>query len=204
VTHSFVLVSIGTGDVLLGVYNDTVLRGTTGLWTSPRFITPRPDLPQEVLAGKDTEQYKVEDDQIATNYALHWIGIHWRDMPRLLSLHLINMWAPYTSLENGLPFREFPTRFSSQVVWYMTLLMPIPIFLLAYLGLFVTWRYRKKQLLIVYIVIALTIVENLAFWGDMRFRAPIEPLLVLLAGGVLWWFTDDEPAKLRNRRKAMD
>jgi 4-amino-4-deoxy-L-arabinose transferase-like glycosyltransferase len=204
VSHSFVLVSIGTGDVLLGVYNDTVLRGTTGLWTGSGAITPRPDLPQVVLKGKDTAQYTVEDDQIATNYALHWIRMHWRDMPRLLGYHLINMWAPFTSIEHGLPFREFPGRLSSQVVWYMTLLMPIPIFLLAYLGLFVTWRYRKKQLLIVYIVIALTILENLAFWGNMRFRAPIEPLLVLLAGGVLWWFTDDEPAKLRNRRKAMD
>jgi 4-amino-4-deoxy-L-arabinose transferase-like glycosyltransferase len=204
VSHSFVLVSIGTGDVLLGTYNDTVLRGTTGLWTGSGAITPRPDLPQVVLKGKDTAQYTVEDDQIATNYALHWIGMHWRDMPRLLGYHLINMWAPFTSIEHGLPFREFPTRFSSQVVWYMTLLMPIPIFLLAYFGLVVTWRYRKKQLLIVYIVIGLTILENLAFWGDMRFRAPIEPLLVLLAGGVLWWFTDDEPAKLRNRRKALD
>lgn len=201
VSHSFVLVSIGTGNVLLGVYNDNILRGTTGLWVSPRYITPRPDLPQVVFKGKDTGQYTVEDDQIATNYALHWIGMHWRDMPRLLGLHLINMWAPYTSIEGGLPFREFPTRFSSQVVWYMTLLEPIPVFLLASLGLLVTWRYRKKQLLIVYIVIALTIVENLVFWGNMRFRAPIEPLLVLLAGGVLWWFTDDEPAKLRNRRK---
>src|SRR5260370_8653917 len=203
VSHSFVMVSIGEGDVLLGVYNDNVVKGTTGLWTSPRNITPRPDLPQAVLEGKDAAQYTVEDDQIATDYALHWIRMHWRDMPRLLGLHLINMWAPYTSIENCLPFREFPTLFSSQVVWYMILLMPIPIFLLAYFGLFVTWRYRKKQLLIVYIVIALTIAENLAFWGNMRFRAPIEPLIVLLAGSVLWWFTDDEPAKFRYRHKAL-
>jgi CHASE2 domain-containing sensor protein len=80
----------------------------------------------------------------------------------------------------------------------------VPLFLLAYFGLFVTWRYRKKQLLIVYIVIALTLAENLAFWGNMRVRAPIEPLLVLLAGGVLWRFTDDEPAKFRYRHKALD
>jgi hypothetical protein len=63
----------------------------------------------------------------------------------------------------------------------------VPLFLLAYFGLFVTWRYREKQLLIVYIVIALTLAENLAFWGNMRFRAPIEPfsfcLQVVFSGG---------------------
>ena len=200
VSHSFILVSIGTGDVLLGVYNDNVLRGTTGLWTSPRNITPRPDLPQVVLEGKDTEQYTAEDDQTATDYALHWIEMHWNDMPRLLSYHLINMWAPYTAIENGLPFREFPNLFSSQVVWYMVLYMPIPIYLLAFFGLLGTWRYRGKQLLIVYAVIAMTIAENLVFWGNMRFRAPIEPLLVLLAGGALWWLTSKEPGTLRYRR----
>ncbi|MGO8950893.1 MAG: ArnT family glycosyltransferase [Ktedonobacterales bacterium] len=186
VTQAFVPVAIGTGDVLLGAYNDSVLRGTTGLWVGPSSITPRPDVPEVVLLGKDKPQYTVDDDQIATDYAVHWIALHWSAMPRLIGYHLLNMWLPFTSIEHAFPFREFPSLRSSQVVWYMTLLMPIPVFLLALLGLLATWRYRKKQLIIVYIVIVLTIVENLAFWGDMRFRAPIEPLLVLLAGGALW------------------
>ncbi len=199
VSHSFVLVSLGEGDVLLGTYNDNVLRGTSGIWTSPRYITPRPDLPQVVLEGKDTAQYTAEDDKIATNYTLHWIEMHWRDMPRLLTYHLVGMWT-YTT-ENNLPFIEFPGQLSSQVVGYMTLLMPIPIFLLAISGLLVTWQHRKQQLLIVYSAIALTIVQNLVFYGIMRFRAPIEPLLVLLAGGALWWLTCEEPGTLRYRRK---
>ncbi len=198
VSHSFVLVSIGEGDVLLGVYNDNVLRGTTGIWTSPRFITPRPDLPAIVLKGHDAEQYTPQDDKIATNYTLHWIEMHWRDMPRLLTYHLVGMWT-YTP-ENNLPFIEFPGQLSSQVVGYMTLLMPIPIFLLAIFGLLVTWQHHKQQLLIVYSAIALTTVQNLVFYGVMRFRAPIEPLLVLLAGGALWWLTCEEPGTLRYRR----
>ena len=199
VSHSFVLVSIGEGDVLLGAYNDNVLRGTSGIWTSPRYITPRPNLPPEVLRGKDTEQYTPEDDKIAANYAFHWIEMHWRDMPRLLTYHLVGMWT-YTP-ENNLPFIESPDQLSSQVVGYMALLMPIPIFLLAIFGLLVTWQYRKQQLLIVYSAIALTLVQNLVFYGVMRFRAPIEPLLVLLAGGALWWLTGDELGTLRYRRK---
>jgi len=183
VSHSFVLVSVGEGDVLLGAYNDNVLRGTSGIWTSPRYITPRPDLPPEVLQGKDTERYTPQDDKIAVNYAFHWIELHWRNMPRLLTLHLVDMWA-YTP-ENNLPFIEYPGRLSSQVVRYMTLLMPIPLFLLASFGLLVTWQDRKRQLFMIYSVIMLTIVQNLVFYGVMRFRAPIEPLLVILAGGAL-------------------
>ena len=199
VSHSFVLVSIGEGDVLLGAYNDNVLRGRTGIWTSPRYITPRPNLPALVLKGHDAEQYTLEDDKIATNYALHWIEMHWRDMPLLLTYHQVSMWA-YTP-ELNLPFIEFPGQISSQVVGWMTLLMPIPIFLLAIFGLRVTWQYRKQQFLIVYSAIAMTIVQNLVFYGVMRFRAPIEPLLVLLAGGALWWLTCDEPGTLRSQRK---
>jgi len=153
-----------------------------------------------VLEGKDTDQYTAEDDKIATDYALNWILMHWRDMPQLLSRHFINMWTPYTT-EVNLPFKQSPNLLSSQVVWYMILYIPIPIFLLAFFGLLVTWHRRKRQLLIAYAVIALTIAQNLAFWGNMRFRAPIEPLLVLLASGALWWLVCDEPGTFRYRRK---
>ena len=198
-SHSFIMVSIGEGDILLGAYNDNVLRGTSGIWTSPYDITPRPNLPPVVLKGKDTEQYTPEDDKIATDYAFHWMEMHRGDMPRLLASHMLSMWT-YTP-EGYLPFIEFPGQLSSQVVRYMTLLMPIPIFLLAIIGLLVTWQYRKQQFLIVYSVIALTIVQNLVFYGIMRFRAPIEPLLVLLAGGALWWLTSNEPGTLLYQRK---
>lgn len=196
VSHAFVLVSIGEGEVLLGAYNDNILRGTTGWWTSPRYITPRPDVPPMVLKNHDTEGYTPEDDRIATDYALHWIQAHWRDMPRLISYHWNSMWSSYTPDDN-LPYKEYPDQLSSQVVWYMMLLMPPPVFLLATIGLFVTWQRRKKQLLIVYSVIALTIAQNLAFYGIPRFRAPIEPMLILLAAGAIWWLTHKEKGTLR-------
>jgi hypothetical protein len=82
----------------------------------------------------------------------------------------------------------------------MTLSMPIPIFLLALLGGFVTWRRWRKELLVVYMMIALVIAENLAFYGNMRFRSSIEPLLVLLSGGAIWWLSGDEAGTLRYRR----
>jgi hypothetical protein len=65
--------------------------------------------------------------------------------------------------------------------------MSYVVFLLAALGLVVTWRRKWRYLLPVYLTIGLTILENVAFYGSPRFRAPIEPLLVVLVGGSLWW-----------------
>ncbi len=209
VSHSFILVSLGSGDALLGVYNDTVLsgvyndtvaKGKTGLWVSGYGIVPHPNLPAIVLAGHDAPNYTPEDDRIATDYALTWIRHHWRAMPKLLGEHLLMMWTPFTA-ENALPFRVFSDRLSSQIIWFMIQYIPIPIFLLALFGLIVTWRSRKQQLIVVYVSIALTIAENIAFYGNMRFRAPIEPLLLLLVGGVIWWFTSAEPGTLRSQKK---
>jgi predicted ABC-type exoprotein transport system permease subunit len=64
----------------------------------------------------------------------------------------------------------------------------IPVMLLAALGFVLTWK-RWRELLIVHLMILLNIVQCLIFYGSMRFRAPIEPLLLLLVGGALWWLT---------------
>ena len=59
-----------------------------------------------------------------------------------------------------------------------------PVILSAFAGLFLTWQRYKRQLLAVYLLLAFVIAQNVVFYGDMRFRAPIEPMLVLLAGAV--------------------
>jgi len=128
-----------------------------------------------VLNSHDTKGYTPTDDKIATDYALHWMLAHWHDMPRLLSYHWKSMWSSYTNDDN-LPYRQHPLQLSSQVVAYMISLMPLPVFLLAIFGLLVTWSCYKKQL-------------------------TIEPLLILLAGGALWWLTCDTPGTLRYRCK---
>lgn len=198
VTHTLVLVNVGEGDVLLGAYNDNVLRGTTGLWTSPRNITPRPPLSMRVLRGHDTPYYTPEDDSTATTYAVNWITHHLSALPRLLLLHWIRMWTS-DSYEGGLPFAEFPHQPSAPIILWLTLYMPCLVYLLAVLGLGATWRQNKAHLAASYSVIAFTVIQNLAFYGCMRFRAPIEPLLILLAGGGLWWLFASDPGTLRYR-----
>jgi hypothetical protein len=98
------------------------------------------------------------------------------------------MWTPWATAYEGHPFAQYPDRPST--IFVRDGLLPVMsymVFLLAALGLVVTWRRKWRHLLPVYLAIGLTILENVAFYGSPRFRAPIEPLLVVLVGGLLWW-----------------
>lgn len=184
-SHQFILVATGSGQQLAGLYNDAALTsryfGDPGLWLPASQV--RPPLTDRSDAGE-------------TAYALRWIRSHLTEMPYLFSLHFINMWRPYTS-EEGLPVREFPTRLSSKVVWFLMNTTPIGIIFLAFCGLVVTFRSKWKELLGTYLVIGLTIVVCIVLMGSSRFRSPIEPHLVLLTGGAIWWLTANEPGTLR-------
>jgi 4-amino-4-deoxy-L-arabinose transferase-like glycosyltransferase len=178
VSHAFVPVSTGMGEVLRGSYNDIILNGdpaVRGMWRPPPGVL-----------NHDVSSYTPANDKADTARALDWIRAHLSAMPYILSLHFINTWIPYT-YSHGLPFEEFPHQMASLVMFSLIPIMAIPIFLLAALGLLVTWKRRKDQLLVVYLTLAMTILMNVISYGDMRFRAPIEPLLVLLAGGFVWW-----------------
>jgi 4-amino-4-deoxy-L-arabinose transferase-like glycosyltransferase len=185
VTHRFVLVATGMGDVLLGAYNDTVLQDMPftgpGFWVSRDLVRPR--IPVD---GHDAYAYTPDDEQRDVQTALRWMNGHRQAVPLLWWYHWQHMWYPET-FEPGLPINEFPERFSSLFVRDMLNGMSPLIFLFAAAGIVVLWRRWRQQLLVVYLVLALTILQNILIYANMRFRAPIEPLLVLLVGGLCWW-----------------
>ncbi|MEO7019869.1 MAG: hypothetical protein ABI234_06935 [Ktedonobacteraceae bacterium] len=190
VSHSFVLVATGIGEVLLGSYNDGVLHGSA-MWNPPKGSMIHDEI-----------AYTPQRDAADTARAITWMRSHPAGVVYLMGQHLINMWKPlsYTFELSALPMGEFPNRLTSRI---LVLLIPIetwPIFAMAAVGLFVTLKRRWKQLVGVYLVLAFTIAENVLFYSNMRFRAPIEPLLVLLAGGALWWLFCNDPGTLRHWR----
>lgn len=165
------------GEVLAGVYNDKVLQqppANRGFW-----------IPADGTKIHDDVNYTLADDQKSTHQALSWIASHPDKLPELLALHFENTWQPYT-YSHGLPIEEFQQRLSSKIVLLMIPIQTITTYVLALIGCIATWKTYRKKLLPVYIVILATIGQNVVFYGDMRFRSPIEPLLILLAGVGLW------------------
>ncbi|HLG75011.1 MAG TPA: hypothetical protein VKX46_01280, partial [Ktedonobacteraceae bacterium] len=190
VMHAFVPVSTGFGEVLSGAYSDKALYKNPrriGYWSPPDHTVIH-DLPTFTIADENRET--------ATGWT--WIRTHLANVPYLMGLHFINMWRPYVNEFNAFPFEEHPQRRSSQIIiQYVIPDMSYVVFAMALLGLLTTWMGHKKQLLALYLTLALDIALNVIFYSNMRFRAPMEPFLLLLAGGFLWWLTSKEPGTLR-------
>ncbi len=193
VSHAFVPVATGDGKVLLGAYNDMILTRPEylGMWILPDESTPSIAQPFEKNCAAGCE---IRRETTYKYYAGQWIEEHVTDMPFLLGIHFVNMWQPATN-EADLITNRFPDRPTSVVTLFMMRTFPIPIFALAALGLVVT-RKRWRELTFIYLMILMTIAQCIVFYGSPRFRAPIEPMLILLAAGAIWWFL--------NRRRKID
>jgi 4-amino-4-deoxy-L-arabinose transferase-like glycosyltransferase len=203
VSHTFIPVATGDGTVLLGAYNDQILTNPNykGTWIDP--LHSRPDIanPSVYPLFTCTPPCEVARENAYKDAAAQWIKGHLNIMPNLLTLHLVNLFRiidpkqPMTT-EADSPIVRFSNQPSSQFVQKMLLTFPVLIFILAALGLALTlWKWR--ELLFIYAMIALTIGQALIFYGSPRFRAPIEPMLILLASGTLWWLTSKQEGTLR-------
>lgn len=185
VSHSFVSVAGGDGIVLLGAYNDQILANPdyAGSWINPLRSSPKIAKPFPLYTCD--ARCEVKQDAVYRDAAKQWVLKHLGSMPRLLLLHFTNMWSPVT-VEADLPTSRFPGLKSSQFVIVWTKLITPCIFALAALGVLAFWQ-RRRDLLFVYFIVLLTIAQNLALYGSPRFRAPIEPILVLLTAGTIWF-----------------
>jgi 4-amino-4-deoxy-L-arabinose transferase-like glycosyltransferase len=194
----------GDGTVLIGSYNDFIMtnRIFLGSWYSPGKTEPLVGPP--IPPGPCTARCEVLVQQEETAAAVKWIRSHLNEIPLLMFYHVRNFLTPYTH-EADMPMDRFSTQLPSIIVLMMSQKFPIPVLLLSALGLVVTLRKYWQQLLFAYLVILGTVADILVFYGNARFRSPIEPLLILLAAGAIWWLTDSGPGTRRdwwaNRQK---
>jgi hypothetical protein len=120
--------------------------------------------------------------------AEHWVTTHLNQMPRLFALHFVNLWQIDTQ-EADLAINRFPHQRSSMAVVFMMHVITPVVFLFAAIGIFAA-RKRWPELLFFYLIILVTIVQSVYFYGMARFRAPIEPMLIILSVGVIWWIQE--------------
>ena len=168
--HALVPIAVGDGTVLAGAYNNRVLpkSDVQGQWVSA--LRTYPDIGRAYGdcgdAACDTRR-----DAALKQRAVEWAVQHVKTLPYLLGLHFIKMWTPLTP-EADLPMNQFPQRYSSQLVVILLKTISIPLFLLAAFGLWAT-RYKWRDLLFVYFIVAVDVVQCLYFYGSSRFRAPL-------------------------------
>ncbi len=188
VTHTLVPVAVGDGKVMLGAYNyetaDPVYQHGyyAGVWIIPSESTPwiAAQFPKNCARACE-----VMRDNTYKTAAFQWIEGHVSYMPFMFGQHFINVWEVVPQ-EADLATNRFPDRDSSRfVVAMMETITPI-IFVLALLGLVVTSK-RWRDLLFIYLMLLLTLAQSVIYYGIPRFRAPIEPMLILLASGAIWW-----------------
>ncbi len=198
VTHAFVPIAVGDGKVLLGAYNNMILQQPyyLGVWILPTISVP--SVAQQ-FAPDCAGPCEVQRDNTYRYYAEQWMLQHPDKMPYLLALHISNTWQT-TTQEADLPINRFPERNTAQfVVIMMKFLTPI-VFILAALGLFMT-RKRWRDLLFLYLLITFTLIQCVVLYGSSRFRAPIEPMLILLTAGAIWWMSNRRKNHSRQREQ---
>ncbi len=188
VTHTLVPVAVGDGKVMLGAYNyetaDPVYQHSyyAGVWIIPSESTPWvvAQFPKDCARACE-----VARDNAYKTAALAWVQTHLSSMPFLFGQHFVNIWQVVPQ-EADLAINRFPDQDSSRfVVIMMETITPI-VFMLALLGIIVTSE-RWRDLLFIYLMMLLTLAQSVVYYGIPRFRAPIEPILILLASGAIWW-----------------
>jgi hypothetical protein len=195
--QNFVLVAAENGTVLNGVYNSYVLNNPNlrGSWYSPAYAIK--NTPARAAAYDRCDAPCEATGQAAeTGIAIQWAKAHLTDLPLMMVYRVKKFVTAYTP-EADMPLDRFATQPSTQIVRKMAKTMPYLIFLAAALGLVVTLRRYWRELLFAYLVILGTVAEILVLYGNSRFRNPIEPLLLLLGAGALWWLTESQPGTLR-------
>jgi 4-amino-4-deoxy-L-arabinose transferase-like glycosyltransferase len=192
----FVPVAGGDGTVLRGAYNNIIMtnKAFLGTWYSPGNTEPPVGPPPPPGPCTARCEVIVQQDEIAA--AVKWVKSHLNEIPLLMFYHVRNFLTPYTH-EADMPMDRFSRQLSSRLVHKMSQAFPIPVLLLSALGLVVTLRKYWQQLLFAYLVILGTVADILVFYGNSRFRSPIEPLLILLAAGAIWWLTASGPGTRR-------
>ncbi|WP_052888143.1 ArnT family glycosyltransferase [Thermogemmatispora carboxidivorans] len=196
VGHSFLPVATGDGTVLLGAYNDLALTtpGYVGSWINPRLAAPALAARYPAICSASCELEREEDFKRG---AWLWMERHPGSLPFLLAMHFWNLWQPET-VEGDLPTIRFPSAPGALAVVLMMRSFPLLVFALALLGVGTIWG-RWRLWLPVLLAVAFTIGQSLVFYGSPRMRAPIEPLLIVLASAAIarwaerWSRNQDQP-----------
>lgn len=153
------------GYAFWGANNEVVLRDPQlrGAWV---FGSPLVD-EHHPLVGDE-----VARESLAWRYGFHFVRTHLDQMPGLIAARLWRLVSPFEATPNG------PVYYSFAVSWLAT--APF----VAY-GVFLCFRGRRVAAAVLLTPILTTIATAIVFYGSIRFRDSVAPLLLILAAAGL-------------------
>jgi len=201
VSHKIVPIATGGDVVLAGAYNDAVFDtptlGNIGMWVTPQLIRPPVKYHSPCLGTCSNlwgERPELEKS------AIQWITTHLTRLPELWLLHFWNIWAP--GVPDGVPAFDQPgtsAYFFSYLIRLLVRRLPGVVILLSCCGMITFWRTNWRNMLPVMLAIGWTVVQCILLYGSIRFRGPIEPMLVLLTTAALYWGWSVTPQSWKKR-----
>ncbi|HET7224746.1 MAG TPA: hypothetical protein VFK69_03440 [Candidatus Eisenbacteria bacterium] len=193
--HAFVPVTTGAGRALLDsnnpvVWNDPAQRGgAIGTYAL------------EPWASRFRGLSEPAADTYARGEALAFLRAHVREWPAMAGAKLARFWRVRSEgggtgswARAGSPLGRLRAIVDPLLLWSIVALP------LALWGLVRTWRGARRwfQLLPALVIVAFTLFA-LPFWGALRMRVPVEPLVVLFAAAGL----DDVRRRWRSRARGL-
>jgi 4-amino-4-deoxy-L-arabinose transferase-like glycosyltransferase len=181
---TFVPLSTGSGDVLLGSHNRLVVTDPDyyGYWVFPD------ELPEynTVLKAPNDELVR---DRLETRLALEWLQSNPDQWWYLLHSKFRRLWTPFLQPRSPRLFR-----IGTLVAWGPVLVL----FALPFFPTLIGLLRRGEPGWLIHLVILSVVLNALVFWGSSRFRYPIEGLCLILAVtavlGMAQWVGSRRPA----------
>jgi 4-amino-4-deoxy-L-arabinose transferase-like glycosyltransferase len=170
----FIPTSTDTGQVLLGIYNETCLEYRCLEWILPRVL---PEVTEYQLAAL----HELERNTLQTELALAFLRAHPVEFLGLTPGKLGHFWAQDTYIPNT-TYRVSPAQVLAdfQRAYYRFLL---PVGIVGLLLLYLTGR--RQEFIILTSVVAIFSMTTLVLWGNARLRLPLHPLLAIAAAFAL-------------------
>jgi 4-amino-4-deoxy-L-arabinose transferase-like glycosyltransferase len=166
--------------------------GITFYQSNNRLVCDEPSLhgsvaPRESLPGWETirDANEVDGDKLAWSFARTFLRQNPGLIPRLAAEKLLRFWrlrshAPWSGVKSGwwwnksMLLGNLASRFDFGVI-YASLVFPF-----ALVGVIVSAR-AYRELYILYAIIVVHVFVALAFYGSLRARIPIEPVIAIFA-----------------------
>jgi len=185
----FIPISTDTGQILLGIYNETCLEYRCLEWIVPRVL---PEVSETQLAVLD----ELERNDIQTELALAFLRAHPVEFLALVPGKLAHYWVQ----DNYVPdttYRVSPAQalVGFQRTYYRFLL---PVGLVGLLLLYLT--HRRQEFIVLTSFVAIFSMTTLVLWGNARLRLPLHPLLAIAAAFALTITYDRTKAWARRKR----